>query len=135
LLLKILKIIFVQDHTVIFEAEAAVELRIGGEFVLIHPAILQHLCDFFIQFVDAFDISLVQLEMRFKCLVRNALQATEIKLPGLIRCCLEHDASLPSKDWLQMPFRLGLCILGGRCWWQVEIKKESKDIPDPDVVV
>src|SRR5438046_1767378 len=94
---QIVEIVLVQHHAVVFETEAAIQLGVFSELVLINLGPLDELGNFFVQSVCFFDITFIELEVHLECLIRNALQVAQIELPGFIsRKCHPY---LPQKLW------------------------------------
>jgi hypothetical protein len=73
--LHILKIVFVQDHSVVFEAKPTFHLAVSGSFGRIEFSAADQISDAFVECVGVCDIALVKLEVHCQSLVRDAGQA------------------------------------------------------------
>ena len=78
------EVVFVQNHAVVLEAQAARQFRVGRYLFLIYLAIGQKLRNLFTQLVSPFDITLVELEVHLQRLIGDAFQVTKIKLLRLV---------------------------------------------------
>src|SRR5450759_2203666 len=78
------EVVFVQHHTVVLEAKAAGQFRILGELIVIDFAVFYKLRDLFIQLIRLFDVTFIKLEVHLQRLIRDPIQAAEVKLLWLI---------------------------------------------------
>ena len=68
-----------QDHAVVFEAEAAGQLGVGGHLLLVDLAVGEDRGDLLGQRVRVGDVALVELEVHLQRLVGDAGEAGEIE--------------------------------------------------------
>jgi hypothetical protein len=72
---QVLKVVFVQDHPVMFKSQPSSQFGIGLHFFMINPSVFEPLANLGRQLVHALHISLIELEMHLECPVRNPDQS------------------------------------------------------------
>ena len=87
--LHVLKVVLMQDHAVILESKSSVELGVSWHLVLVYYSVCEDVCDSLIEIVGSLYVTLVQLEMHLKSLVRDAVQAAEVELSRVV-CAVIH---------------------------------------------
>src|SRR5258706_9026721 len=84
ILLHVFKVVLMQDHAVVLKAESSGELGVSRHLLLVYNSVSQDVGDSLIEIVSSFYITLVQLEMHLKSLVRDAVQAAEVELTRVV---------------------------------------------------
>ena len=83
-LFHVAEIVFVQDHAVVFEPQAAREFGVSRHFLLIDFAVSQKLGNLVRQLICLLDVTLVEFEVHLQGSIGDAIQATQIELFGLV---------------------------------------------------